>query len=71
MRYEVTIPADKTATGEPYVYITHENVSRFLADQLEDAGFSVVEAAQMLGISKSKAYLHWAYAKALMGQLFG
>ena len=35
------------------------------------AGFSVVEAAQMLGISKSKAYLHWAYAKALMGQLFG
>ncbi len=35
------------------------------------AGFSIVEAAEMLGISKSKAYLHWAYAKALMGQLLG
>ncbi len=43
MRYEVTIPADMTATGEPHTYVTHENVSRFLADQLEDSGFIVVE----------------------------
>ncbi|MEM8666716.1 MAG: ECF-type sigma factor [Planctomycetota bacterium] len=33
------------------------------------AGFSVVEAAEILGISKSKAYLHWNYAKALVGKL--
>ena len=35
------------------------------------AGFTVVEAAEMLGISKSKAYLHWDYAKALMGKILG
>ncbi len=43
MRYEVTVPGDWTATGEPYTYITHENVSRFQADQLESYGCIVVE----------------------------
>ena len=33
------------------------------------AGFTIVEAAEMLGISKSKAYLHWNYSKALMGKI--
>lgn len=33
------------------------------------AGFSVAESAEILGISKSKAYLHWNYAKALAGKM--
>jgi RNA polymerase sigma factor (TIGR02999 family) len=33
------------------------------------AGFSVVDSAKLLGISKSSAYQHWNFAKALMGQL--
>ena len=33
------------------------------------AGFSVVEAAEMLGISKTTAYGHWAYAKAKLATL--
>ncbi|MEM6688417.1 MAG: ECF-type sigma factor [Planctomycetota bacterium] len=33
------------------------------------AGFSIVEAAEMLGISKSSAYNHWNYAKALVGKI--
>ena len=33
------------------------------------AGFSVPEAAKMLGIPTSTAYLHWNYAKALMGRM--
>ena len=35
------------------------------------AGFTVVEAAEMLGISKSKAYIHWKFAKAMVGQILG
>ena len=35
------------------------------------AGFSIVEAAAMLGISKSSAYNDWNYAKAMMGRLLG
>jgi len=33
------------------------------------AGFSISEAAEILGIANSTAYAHWAYAKALMGRL--
>ncbi len=33
------------------------------------AGFSITEAAEILGIANSTAYAHWAYAKALMGRL--
>ncbi len=33
------------------------------------AGFSIVEAAGMLGISKSTAYNHWNLAKALLGRI--
>ncbi len=33
------------------------------------AGFSIVEAAEILGVANSTAYAHWAYAKALMGRL--
>jgi RNA polymerase sigma factor (sigma-70 family) len=28
------------------------------------AGFSIEEAAESIGISRSKAYEHWAYARA-------
>ena len=35
------------------------------------AGFSLPEAAEILGIASSTAYAHWAYAKALMGRLLG
>jgi hypothetical protein len=35
------------------------------------AGFSLPEAAEILGIANSTAYAHWAYAKALMGRLLG
>ena len=33
------------------------------------AGFSIPDAAAILGIANSTAYAHWAYAKALMGRL--
>ena len=33
------------------------------------AGFSITEAAEILGVANSTAYAHWAYAKALMGRL--
>ena len=33
------------------------------------AGFSIPDAAEILGIANSTAYAHWAYAKALMGRL--
>lgn len=33
------------------------------------AGFSIPEAAEILGIAKSTAYAHWTYAKAMMGRL--
>ena len=33
------------------------------------AGFSVTEAAEMLGISSSSAYRHWEYARAIMGRI--
>ena len=33
------------------------------------AGFTVTEAAEILGISRSTAYAHWAYARAQMGRL--
>ncbi len=35
------------------------------------AGFSIPEAAEILGIASSTAYAHWAYAKAKMGRLLG
>jgi RNA polymerase sigma factor (TIGR02999 family) len=35
------------------------------------AGFSIPEAAEILGMANSSAYAHWAYAKALMGRLLG
>jgi RNA polymerase sigma factor (TIGR02999 family) len=35
------------------------------------AGFSVPEAAKMLGIPTSSAYHHWNYAKALMAKMLG
>ncbi|MEZ6032247.1 MAG: ECF-type sigma factor [Planctomycetaceae bacterium] len=33
------------------------------------AGFSIPEAAEILGIASSTAYAHWSYAKAMMGRL--
>lgn len=33
------------------------------------AGFSIPEAAEILGVANSTAYAHWTYAKALMGRL--
>ena len=33
------------------------------------AGFSIPEAASVLGIASSSAYADWAYAKAMMGRL--
>lgn len=35
------------------------------------AGLSVTEAAELLGISKSKAYGHWAFARAMVADAFG
>jgi RNA polymerase sigma factor (TIGR02999 family) len=35
------------------------------------AGFTVNEAAEMLGISSSSAYRHWEYARAVMGRILG
>lgn len=35
------------------------------------AGFSIPEAAEILGMETSSAYAQWAYAKALMGRLLG
>jgi len=34
-------------------------------------GMSVVEAAQLLGISRVTAYAHWTYAKATLGRSLG
>ena len=35
------------------------------------AGFSIPEAATILGIPTSSAYANWSYAKAMMGRLLG
>lgn len=32
------------------------------------AGFSITEAAEILGVPNSTAYAHWAYAKGLLGR---
>ena len=35
------------------------------------AGFSIPEAAKVLGIASSSAYMNWSYAKAMIGRLLG
>ena len=81
-RAQVELTAEiEAGTSDPAMVLkVHESLEA-LADQDPQiaelvklhcfAGFSVPEAAKMLGIPTSSAYHYWNYAKALMAKMLG
>ena len=66
-------PDDLLALNDALALLeTHDQAAAELVKLRYFAGFSVEEASEMLGISRSSAYRHWTYARAwLFSRLHG